>query len=399
MTFDKLVHSIQAIQSGLQQQAAHAVNLTLTVRNWLMGCYIVEFEQHGEDRAEYGVKLLKRLEERLQTKGLTERRFREFRRLYLVYPQLGKEVVNYLDANCSAILASVIPQQKALTTENEFATIRRTSTAEFETAIRRTSTAEFEREEWQVPAEKLFYRIPVTHLIGISRIEDPLKRAFYEIETIKGCWTYDELDRQIATLYYERSGLSKSKEGLAKLVNQNANTLMPKDVLHNPMSLEFLNLETHEISSESDIEAAILDNLQRMFLELGNGFCFEGRQKRILIDEEYFKIDLIFYHRVLKCHVIIELKIDKFQHEYASQLNMYLNYYKHEVMLPNDNPPIGILLCTDYTDTVVKYALGGMDENLFVQKYHVQLPTEEELKRFIARSIRDAEKKETNNSN
>ena len=167
---------------------------------------------------------------------------------------------------------------------------------------------------------------------------------------------------------------------------------MPKDVLHNPMSLEFLNLETHEISSESDIEAAILDNLQQMFLELGNGFCFEGRQKRILIDEEYFKIDLIFYHRVLKCHVIIELKIDKFQHEYASQLNMYLNYYKHEVMLPNDNPPIGILLCTDYTDTVVKYALGGLDENLFVQKYHVQLPTEDELKRFIAKSIHDAEK-------
>ena len=394
MTFDKLVHSIQSIQSGLQQQAAHAVNLTLTVRNWLMGCYIVEFEQHGEDRAEYGAKLLKRLEEQLQTKGLTERRFREFRRLYLVYPQLGKEVVNYLDANCSAILASIMPRQNALTAENELVTIRRTSTAEFETAIRRTASAEFEREEWQVPAEKLFYRIPLSHLTLISKIEDPLKRAFYEIETIKGCWTYDELDRQISTLYYERSGLSKSKEGLAKLVNQNANTLMPKDVLHNPMSLEFLNLETHEISSESDIEAAILDNLQRMFLELGNGFCFEGRQKRIMIDEEYFKIDLIFYHRVLKCHVIIELKIDKFQHEYASQLNMYLNYYKHEVMLPNDNPPIGILLCTDYTDTVVKYALGGLDENLFVQKYHVQLPTEEDLKRSIAKSIRDAEKSE-----
>ena len=392
MTFDKLVHSIQAIQSGLQQQAAHAVNLALTARNWLMGCYIVEFEQHGEDRAKYGAKLFKRLEEQLHTKGLTERRFREFRRFYLVYPQLGKEVVNYLDANGSTMLTSIMPQKKALPSENESVTIRRTSTAEFETAIRRTASAEFEREEWQVPAEKLFYRIPLSHLTLISKIEDPLKRAFYEIETIKGCWTYDELDRQISTLYYERSGLSKSKEGLAKLVNQNANTLMPKDVLHNPMSLEFLNLETHEISDESDLEAAILDNLQRMFLELGNGFCFEGRQKRILIDEEYFKIDLIFYHRVLKCHVIIELKIDKFQHEYASQLNMYLNYYKHEVMLPNDNPPIGILLCTNYTDTVVKYALGGLDENLFVQKYHVQLPTEEELKRFIANSIRSAEK-------
>lgn len=388
MTFDKLVHSIQSIQNGLQQQAAHAVNLTLTVRNWLMGCYIVEFEQHGEDRAEYGAKLLKRLEEQLQTKGLTERRFREFRRLYLVYPQLGKEIVNYLGANCPTILAAITPEQKALTAENVPIAIRRTTTAEFETAIRRSSTAESEREEWQVPAEKLFYRIPVTHLIGISRIEDPLKRAFYEIETIKGCWTYDELDRQISTLYYERSGLSKNKEGLAKLVNQNAGTILPKDVLHNPVALEFLDLEANEVSDESDIEKAILDNLQKMFLELGNGFCFEGRQKRILIDGDYFKIDLIFYHRVLKCHVIIELKIDKFRHEYASQLNMYINYYKHEVQLPDDNPPIGILLCTDYTDTVVKYALGGLDENLFVQKYHVQLPTEEELKRFIANSIR-----------
>lgn len=388
MTFDKLVHSIQSIQEGLLQQAAHAINLTLTVRNWLMGCYIVEFEQHGEDKAEYGTKLLKRLEEELHTKGLTERRFREFRRLYLVYPQLGKEVVRYLDTNSHTTLAYSMPQGNALSAGNESITIRRMATAEFETAIRRTASAESEREDWQVPAEKLFYRIPLSHLTLISKIEDPLKRAFYEIETIKGCWTYEELDRQISTLYYERSGLSKNKEGLAKLVNQNANTLLPKDVLHNPVALEFLNLETNEISGESDIETAILDNLQRMFLELGNGFCFEGRQKRILIDEDYFKIDLIFYHRVLKCHVIIELKIDKFHHEYASQLNMYLNYYKHEVQLPDDNPPIGILLCTDYRDTVVKYALGGLDENLFVQKYHVQLPTEEELKRFIANSIR-----------
>lgn len=396
MTFDKLVHNIQTIQSSLQQQAAHAVNLSLTVRNWLMGCYIVEFEQRGDDRAEYGAKLLKRLEEHLHTKGLTERRFREFRRFYLVYPQLGKEVINYLDMNLPAMLAAMAPKDRALSTNNEPIAIRRTSSAEFDNAIRRTSSAEFKREDWQVPADRLFYRIPLSHLSLISKIDDPLKRAFYEIETIRGCWTYDELDRQISTLYYERSGLSKDKEGLANLVNQKANTLMPRDVLHNPVTLEFLNLESHAITDESDIEKAILDNLQKMFLELGNGFCYEGRQKRILIDGDYFKIDLIFYHRVLKCHVIIELKIDKFHHEYASQLNMYLNYYKHEVMLADDNPPIGILLCADYSDTVVKYALGGLDENIFVQKYHVQLPSVEDLKRFVARSIRDAKANETN---
>lgn len=125
-----------------------------------------------------------------------------------------------------------------------------------------------------------------------------------------------------------------------------------------------------------------------MLLELGNGFCFEARQKRILIDEEYCKIDLVFYHRVLKCHFLVDLKIDKFKHLYASQMNMYINYYKHEVMTADDNPPIGLLLCTDYSETVVKYATGGLDPNLFVQKYHIKLPSEAELKSFIAKSIR-----------
>ncbi|MBQ8099841.1 MAG: hypothetical protein IJ169_00960, partial [Paludibacteraceae bacterium] len=211
MTFELLAQNIASIQTALQQQAAHAVNLSLTARNWLMGCYIVEFEQNGEDKAQYGTKLLKRLEERLHTKGLTERRFREFRRLYQVYPQLGREVMNYVGAQV---------QHSQLAIPD---TIRRTATAEFEdTAIRRTPSAELEQQAWQVPADKLFYRLPISHLTAISKIDDPLKRAFYEIETIKGCWTYDELDRQISTLYYERSGLSKDKAGLSKLVNQAA---------------------------------------------------------------------------------------------------------------------------------------------------------------------------------
>ena len=376
MTFELLAKNIEAIHSVLQQQAAHAVNLSLTSRNWLMGCYIVEFEQNGEDRAQYGTKLLKRLEERLHAKGLTERRFREFRRLYLVYPQLGKEVLNYVGAQqLNAPLA--LPD-----------TIRRLASAESENAIiRRMASAELEQQIWQVPADKLFYRLPLSHLAALSKIEDPLKRAFYEIETIKGCWTYDELDRQISTLYYERSGLSKDKEGLSKLINQTAQSLSPKDVLHNPVSLEFLGLEQNEQVDETDIETAILNKLQKMLMELGNGFCFEARQKRLLIDEEYFKIDLVFYHRVLKCHFLVDLKIDKFKHEYASQMNMYINYYKHEVMTEDDNPPIGLLLCTDYGETVVKYATGGLDPNLFVQKYHIKLPTEAELKAFIAKSI------------
>ena len=358
MNFEALVKHINTIQNTLQAQAAHAVNLALTSRNWLMGCYIVEFEQNGEDRAAYGEQLLKKLEQRLKTKGLNERRFREFRRLYLVYPQLKEQVLHYIMAG------------------NE---IRHTLSAELQ-------TSEIQYNKWSIPAERLFNKLPYSHLKFISKIENPTKRAFYEMEAIRGCWSARELERQIASLYYERSGLSKNKEALSALAQQQATLLQPKDVINTPVTLEFLGLNERTLVTENDLEQSILDNLQHFLLEMGHGFCFEARQKRILIDEDYFFADLVFYHRILKCHVIVELKIDKFRHEYASQLNMYLNYFKAEVMQPDDNPPIGILLCTEKGDTLVKYATAGLDPNIFVQKYMIELPSEEEIKEFIASS-------------
>ena len=372
MNFESLVNHISAIQDTLQAQAAHSVNLALTSRNWLMGCYIVEFEQNGEDRATYGEQLLKKLEKRLNTKGLNERRFREFRRLYLVYPQLKEEVLSYVMSGSA---------------------IRRLPTAEFETEIRRSVTAELQmvsdtvNNDWKLAAGKLFNRLSSTHLNAISAIDNPIKRAFYEMETIRGCWSVKELERQISSLYYERSGLSKNKEALSALVQQQAVQLQPTDVINTPVTLEFLGLNERALVTEDDLEQSILDNLQNFLIEMGHGFCFEARQKRLLIDEDYFFADLVFYHRILKCHVIVELKIDKFHHEYASQLNMYLNYFKAEVMQPDDNPPIGILLCTEKGDTLVKYATAGLDPNIFVQKYKVQLPSEEEIKDFISKGI------------
>ena len=370
MDFEALVKHINTIQNTLQAQAAHAVNLALTSRNWLMGCYIVEFEQNGEDRAAYGEQLLKKLEQRLNTKGLNERRFREFRRLYLVYPQLKEQVLHYIMAG------------------NE---IRHTLSAEFTEPIRHSvcaelQTSEIQHNKWNIPAERLFNKLPYSHLKFISKIENPTKRAFYEMEAIRGCWSARELERQIASLYYERSGLSKNKEALSALVQQQATQLQPKDVINTPVTLEFLGLNERALVTENDLEQSILDNLQRFLLEMGHGFCFEARQKRILIDEDFFFADLVFYHRILKCHVIVELKIDKFRHEYASQLNMYLNYFKAEVMQPDDNPPIGILLCTEKGDTLVKYATAGLDPNIFVQKYMIELPSEEEIKAFITSS-------------
>lgn len=379
MNFESLVNHINIIQTTLQAQAAHSVNLALTSRNWLMGCYIVEFEQNGEDRAAYGEQLLKKLEKRLNIKGLNERRFREFRRLYLVYPQLKEEILGYLMSG-SEIRHSLTAK---FTTP-----IRRMPSAESENGIRRMPSAELvDMQKWMMPADKLFNKLTYSNLSLLSAIDNPVERAFYEMETIRGCWSYKELGRQIDSLYYERSGLSKNKEALSALVQQQATQLQPADVINTPITLEFLGLNERALVTENNLEQAILDNLQKFLLEMGHGFCFEARQKRILIDEDYFFADLIFYHRILKCHVIVELKIDKFHHEYASQLNMYLNYFKAEIMQPDDNPPIGILLCTEKGDTLVRYATAGLDPNIFVQKYKVQLPSEEEIKDFISKGI------------
>ena len=374
MNFDLLVHTIHSVQDALQEQAAHAVNLALTARNWLIGYYIVEFEQHGEDRAEYGEQLLKKLETSINKKGMTERRFREFRRLYIVYPQLGSEIAKYLVS---------LPIGFRNILNNSVKEIRQTSAKSQIPAIRRTSAELVVAEDWMLPAEMLFNRISYSNLSLISQIDDPVKRSFYEIENIKGCWSNRELDRQISSSYFERSGLSKNKTALSAMVKQEAVILTPVDILHEPVTLEFLGFKSKETWTESDLEEAIINHMQEFLLEMGNGFCFEARQKRILIDSDYFKADLIFYHRILKCHVIVDIKIDRFRHEYASQMNTYLNYYKYEVMQPDDNPPVGLLLCTGKGDTLVKYATAGLDQNIFVQKYMINLPSVEDLTSYI----------------
>lgn len=375
MNFESLVGNINQVQDVLQAQAAHAVNLSLTARNWLVGYYIVEFEQHGEDRAKYGDKLLKSLAHRLNRRGLGERRLYEYRLTYRVYPQLGGVVAEYVVKN---------GQDKILrltTAKSE------DSTSIIEKLRSSTAISVASQESWQTPAKSLFYKLSATHLIYLSNFDNDLKRAFYEQETIRGCWTVTELDRQVSSQYYERMGLSKDKKALQKLAVKNAQQLAPRDILHNPVTLEFLGLESQEVYTETKLESYILNHLQAFLLEMGRGFCFEARQKRILIDQDYFKADLIFYHRILKCHVIIDLKIDRFRHEYASQLNLYMNYYKHEVMQQDDNPPIGLLLCTDYGETTVQYATEGLSQNLFVSKYRLQLPSEDDIKQYLLENL------------
>jgi predicted nuclease of restriction endonuclease-like (RecB) superfamily len=221
-------------------------------------------------------------------------------------------------------------------------------------------------------------------------IEDATRRAFYEQECIRGNWSVRELKRQIASLYYERSGLSRDKHGLAELTASGAEQAAPKLAIRDPYIFEFLGIKSREVMSESDLEEALLDKLQEFLLELGNGFCFEARQRRILIGDTYGFVDLVFYHRILKCHVLLDLKIEEFSHENIGQLNTYVNWYRKNMMSDGDSPPIGILLCTQKDHALVEYALAGMDNQLFVSRYRLELPDPEEMKRLIEREIAES---------
>ncbi|MHC1575400.1 MAG: PDDEXK nuclease domain-containing protein [Candidatus Methanogasteraceae archaeon] len=353
-TFEILVNAIRNVHENLSVQAAKAVNISLTLRNWFIGCYIHTYEQNGSDRATYGGQLLENLSSRLKETGLQRidaRELRRYRRFFLVYPQIRESL--------NPKLTPLLPRKS----ENQ---IRESLTPELKTA-----------------GLKLVERLSFTHLAELIKIEDPLKRVFYESECIRGNWSVRELKRQIASLYYERSGLSTNKEKLAEIAQSDAEQMEPGLNVRDPYIFEFLGLKSKEVMGESELEDSLLAKLQEFLLELGHGFCFEAQQKRILIGDEYYFIDLVFYHRILKCHVLIELKVDGFSHEYLGQLNTYVNWYCKNEMTYADNPPVGILLCTQKNHALVEYALAGMDNQLFVSKYQLELPKEEDIKRFL----------------
>jgi predicted nuclease of restriction endonuclease-like (RecB) superfamily len=225
-----------------------------------------------------------------------------------------------------------------------------------------------------IPGKDLLERFSYSHFAELLEIEDPFKRVFYEHECLRGNWSVRELRRQISTLYFERSGLSKNKKKLAEMISQKTEINKPEFAVRDPYIFEFLGIKSKEVMSESRLEDALLDRLQDFLLELGHGFCFESRQQRIIIGGEYCFVDLVFYHRILKCHVLIELKADEFKHEHVGQLNTYVNWYRKNAMTTGDNPPVGILLCTRKNHAKIEYALAGMDNKLFVKKYQLELP-------------------------
>lgn len=370
MKFELLVDNIQQTHQYFQEQASKAINIGLTLRNWLIGYYIVEFEQNGEERAKYGEKLLVNLAQKCKhIKGLDERTFRNFRLFYQIYPQIQTVVES--------------PSFRSLASYDSEKGIVLPSTQQ----IRRSATSEFELSAYQLNGELITSRISYTHFELLIKINDPIRRSFYELECIKGNWSVRELKRQINSLYYERSNMSAKPEKLSAITNAKAETTNLTEIVKSVYAFEFLGLKHQDAVEESDLEAALLENLQDFMLEMGHGFCLEARQKKILIGDEYFFIDLVFYHRILKCHVLVELKVEEFSHHNIGQLNTYVNYYKAQVMQANDNPTVGILLVTNKNHTLVEYATAGMDNHLFVSKYLLELPPKEALQAFIKNEI------------
>lgn len=233
-----------------------------------------------------------------------------------------------------------------------------------------------------VDVDKLINQLSFTHIIELLKADTPIKRNFYEMEAVKNAWSVRELQRAMNSMLYERTGLSTNKQAVIdKQVKKER--LHPEEVFRNPYILEFLGLKEETEYSESQLEQAIIDHLQIFLLELGKGFCFEARQKRITFDNTHYRIDLVFYHRVLKCNVLIDLKLGEFTHADAGQMNVYLNYYKEHETYEGDNPPIGIILCASKNENLVKYATAGLPQQVFVNKYMISLPQEAELRKII----------------
>lgn len=324
----KLLHSAR-------QQVVKQINLTMVQTYFEIGQMIVEEEQEGKNRAEYGVGLLKGLSESLTNefgKGFSIRNIEQMRKFYLVY------------------------------------------------SITQTVSADSENKT-QTPSAN--FKLSWSHYLKLMRIDEENERKFYEIESAKNNWSVRELDRQYNSALYARLVLSRNKDNVKELSEKGLVIEKPKDIIKDPYVLEFIGLPEQSTYSESDLEQGIIDKLEHFLLELGTGFAFVARQKRISFDSKHFRIDLVFYNRILKCFVLIDLKIGELKHQDIGQMQMYVNYYDREIKLDDENKTIGIILCQNKSEAVVEYTLPENNEQIFASKYKTVLPSKEELKLLI----------------
>jgi predicted nuclease of restriction endonuclease-like (RecB) superfamily len=319
---ENLYAGIRNILANARQRAYSAVNFAMVESYWLIGQQIVEHEQHGEARADYGKGLLKELAAKLSVefgKGFDESNLRYMRLFYRCFP------------------------------------------------IRDT----------------LRHELTWSHYRRLISVENEQARIWYMNEAADSVWSTRQMDRQISTLYYERLLASKDKAPVVAEAKQKMSELKPEQFIHDPFVLEFLNLKEYPALRESDIEQALIDHLQQFLLELGRGFCFVARQKRMRYDEDDFYVDLVFYHSILKCHVLIDLKLGKLTHEDVGQMDSYIRMFDALYRNEDDNPTLGIILCSQKSEAIVKYSVLNEGKQIFASRYKLYLPTEEEFKQML----------------
>jgi len=348
-TYDNLLERIAEILIQARTKVIREINRAQVLAYWEIGREIVEFEQKGKARAKYGEELIKKLSADLSAKfgkGFSERNLRNMRAFYLNFP------------------------------------IRQTLSAKSKEA-QKLQTLPAESEVGQAPSDKFEPRLSWSHYCELLKVEEPLARSFYEQEAIQNNWSVRELKRQINSMLFERLSLSKDTKAVMKMAKEGQIIEKPEDAIKDPYILEFLNLKEETAYTESQLEQALIDKLQDFLLELGKGFTFVARQKRITIANRHYYIDLVFYNRILRCFVLIDLKTGELDHSDIGQMNFYLNYFKENEKTEDENDPIGLILCARKDNIFAKYVLGGLNNKVFASKYKLALPSEEELKKKL----------------
>lgn len=351
--FDSLVGIFEQTHGELQKRAARSVDISLVIRNWLFGLYIVEFEQEGTlDRSEvYGKKLIENLSERLKEKnirGMSATNLRKFREFYLAYQEIQQAV----PVESSNLLFAFLHRRNLQPILNHL---------------------------------KERFQLGWTHYVELLRLKDPAARNFYELEAVENEWGYRELARQMNTSLFERLALSKNKETFKQLSQRGQEISSAADMIKNPYILEFTGLEQKSSYSELDLESALINKIESFLLELGKGFLFESRQRRFSFDNRHFYVDLVFYNRLLRCYVIIDLKIGDLKHQDLGQMQMYVNYFDRFVKTEDEKPTVGILLCHTKSDELVELTLPE-NANVYASEYQLYLPNKEELRKQLAQA-------------
>jgi predicted nuclease of restriction endonuclease-like (RecB) superfamily len=343
--YSNLVAALERLIAEARYSSARAVNTVMTATYWEIGRRIVEFEQGGKKRAAYGEELIERLAKDLTGRlgrGFSKRNLDQMRLFYTGWP---------------------IPQ---------------IGSAESRRSITQNSSAE-SSETKSVPLERPTFPLPWSHYVRLLSVKNPEARRFYEAEAMRCGWTWPQLDRQIATVFYERTALSKNKGAMMTKGEKTRpqDRVTADDAVKDPFVLEFLNLKDEY--SEHDLEIALLSHLESFLMELGGDFAFVGRQRRLRIGDEWYRVDLLFFHRRLRCLIIIDLKIGKFAHADAGQMHTYLNYARQHWTNEGENPPVGLILCSEPNDALAQYALDGLPNKVLTREYRLALPLEKQL--------------------